>query len=270
MKDTPRMTNDEMMAQLGRGKDKSEGMTASIRDSLREMNEMMDDHEAQKKPGADLRNGMPAQLEKLNDAWLQTDDLGAVRDAMNQDADAQKVARYEDEYSVISRCRFKYNPIHELQRYIPAVGVRALLTNRGVAVEILGDPRDLADAKRWKRRIRIASSQASCGPMDRPTGERHVPSTFPLQSSTVSSFFKRRSIAGVRAVLCMLSDVCLLQGCYSLYLPYLTLLHVLFPSHSPSVAILSHDLEILPSFAVSLASIAKDDTALTDTTSALS
>lgn len=194
------MSNDEIIEQLGRGKKKSENMTAAIRDSLRQMTAMMDDHDAEKEPVANLRDSMPAQLEKLNEAWLQTDDLGAVRQAMDEEADAQNVARYEDEYSVISRCRFKYNPVHELRRYIPAVGVRALLTNRGVAVEILGDPMNIEDAKLWKRRIRIISSQASCGPMDRPSRNRQiVASSFSHPSPAVSGFFNRRKTMAVRA-----------------------------------------------------------------------
>jgi hypothetical protein len=200
-KDAENVSNAELLKKLGQGKDKSAGMAMSIRESLQEMSRMMDAHDLEKEPVSDLRDGMPVHLEKLNDAWLQTDDLGAVRDAMDEDADRQKVARYEDEYSVMSRCRFKYNPVQQLQRYIPAVGLRELLSNRGVAVEILGDPMKPSEVKGWQRRARIISNQAACGPMDRPKGHHFaLPATFGHKSSFVTSIFRRRTV-GVRDLL---------------------------------------------------------------------
>ena len=41
-----------------------------------------------------------------------------------------------DEFSVMDRCTFQYNPIHEIERYLPAIGSRALLVFRGHPIEV--------------------------------------------------------------------------------------------------------------------------------------
>jgi hypothetical protein len=68
-----------------------------------------------------------------------------------------------DEYNVLARCKYKYNPFFEQDRYLPAVGRRALLTFRGTAVEILGDPSDLGLRDQWQRRLRKQYAYITCG-----------------------------------------------------------------------------------------------------------
>ena len=68
-----------------------------------------------------------------------------------------------DEYNVLARCKYKYNPFFEQDRYLPAIGRRALLTFRGTAVEILGDPSDLGLRDQWQRRLRKQYAYITCG-----------------------------------------------------------------------------------------------------------
>jgi hypothetical protein len=68
-----------------------------------------------------------------------------------------------DEYNVLARCKFKYNPFFEQERYLPAIGRRALLTFRGTAVEILGDHSNLELRDQWQRRLRKQYAYITCG-----------------------------------------------------------------------------------------------------------
>ncbi len=68
---------------------------------------------------------------------------------------------------MIDNCKFKYNPVDVSERFLPAVGVRALLTYRGVAMEILGPPREKLKDNRWKRRMAVLTKTATCGALFR-------------------------------------------------------------------------------------------------------
>ena len=63
---------------------------------------------------------------------MQIDDLEHVRATMDKEAEQSGAKKYEDEFSVMDRCKFKYNPVFEIERYLPAVGHRALLAYRGM------------------------------------------------------------------------------------------------------------------------------------------
>ena len=73
------------------------------------------------------------------------------------------VERVADQYNVMSRCKYKYNPFFEMQRYLPAIGTRALLAYRGTAVEVLGDPSDVYMKDQWQRRMRKQAANSTCG-----------------------------------------------------------------------------------------------------------
>jgi hypothetical protein len=165
-----------------------------------------------KKPIEQLRSAFPAKLDKFSDSWLQCEDLEAVRTEIDHEADVQGVHRYEDESSAIDRCRYKYNPVGELERYLPSIGVRAILTHRGVAVEILGDPRDVDAAKRWHRRVRLEGLAASCGPMDRPESTKNV-EAFRYCSSRRRSYSSHSRVLTRVCPLCTFMQVCATQGC---------------------------------------------------------
>ena len=56
---------------------------------------MMDDHNKEKPNILELRSTRPVALEHLDGAWLQVADTDLTRKVMDEEADAQGVARFE-------------------------------------------------------------------------------------------------------------------------------------------------------------------------------
>lgn len=56
---------------------------------------MMDEHDQEKPNVLNLRSNRPAALEQLNGAWLHVTDPDLTRNIMDEEADAQGVARFE-------------------------------------------------------------------------------------------------------------------------------------------------------------------------------
>jgi hypothetical protein len=59
---------------------------------------MMDEHHKGKPNILELRSTRPAALEQLDGAWLQVADPDLTRKVMDEEADAQGVARFEGDF----------------------------------------------------------------------------------------------------------------------------------------------------------------------------
>ena len=158
----------ELAKLMQQSEEKINRLSATARDSFAQMHAVLDEQESTRGPLLErLRAGLPPALEPFEPCYLQIQDMREVRKALEQAAEDNGDEAIEDEYEHISHCKFKYNPINEQEHYLPNVGKRAFLTNRGVPVEILGDPADDAEQCRWRQRVQMLSKAATCGPMER-------------------------------------------------------------------------------------------------------
>ena len=158
----------ELAKLMQQSEQKINRLSATARDSFAQMHVVLDEQESTRGPLLErLRAGLPSALEPFEACYLQIQDMREVRKALDQAAEDNGDEAIEDEYEHISHCKFKYNPLNEQEHYLPNVGKRALLTNRGVPVEILGDPADDAEQCRWRQRVQMLSKAATCGPMER-------------------------------------------------------------------------------------------------------
>mmetsp|Transcript_5536 Transcript_5536/g.8828 ORF Transcript_5536/g.8828 Transcript_5536/m.8828 type:complete len:298 (-) Transcript_5536:23-916(-) len=124
-------------------KKKCDDLVLGLRSKMGEMKSMVAEISKQKDRFA-ITEVMPAALPTFD--WEKFHEDSKV---------SSQPTTYKKGPGMVSDSRFDYNPIQEVERYLPGVGPRAIKSYRGHNVEVLGDPGNHDEKLRWRRKLRL-------------------------------------------------------------------------------------------------------------------